>query len=125
MLQLNGLLSKPIDEMGLCVRNLVDFNKVFMVKLAWEFLSGKKIWAQLARAHFYKNNVLSKQAGGSSILKGVRLGLVCIAMDVCWLVGGSKCSIWHDNWVDGGSLASLTHITEALKYTEKLMLSNF
>lgn len=47
-------ICKPVEEGGLGVRSLWDFNIACLAKLAFELLKGKKAWAVFMKGRFFR-----------------------------------------------------------------------
>lgn len=66
---------KPVEEKGLGIRSLMEFNGACMAFLAVEFLKGNKTWCSFTRTIFYKNDNAIQYYRCSSIWKGIKSGL--------------------------------------------------
>lgn len=97
---------QPKDRGGLGLRRLRDTNIAFLLKFAWEILSGSKsLWCKVLRAKYgLEEDNISRQIKrkGCSHLWG-QLSLVWdLGMKgMKWSIGkGTKVRFWKDVWID-------------------------
>lgn len=88
---------KTIEEGGLGIRIFQDFNDECMAKLAMEFLKEERPWCLMMRKRYFRNEKAITYYISSSIWRGIRLGLLTMALDIRWIIGRkSKQSFWND-----------------------------
>lgn len=95
-------ICKPIEEKGLGIRCLVEFNDVCMAVLAVQFLKGKNTWCSWVSNRFYPKGVPIQYYKSSLVWRGIRYGLQLISIDICYIVGRrASLSLWNGCWLEG------------------------
>jgi hypothetical protein len=90
---------------GLCVRNLIQFNRALLGKWLWKFANEEDAWwRKLVEAKYdlMRGGWCSKEVGGSygvGVWKCIRRGWYDFKQHVRYEVGnGSRILFWHDVW---------------------------
>lgn len=71
------ILYKHVEEGGIGLTSLKEFNNACLSKLAIDFLQNKKMWCDFVRKRYNKNGTGIKYYKGSSIWGGIKAGLNC------------------------------------------------
>lgn len=112
-----------MEEGGIGLRSLKEFNNSCLSKLAVDFLQNKKTWCDFVRKRYYRNGTIINYHRSSSICGGIKVGLLLVTLDVQWIIGRQSKISWWKNWLNGRSLESLIHMPLELKFTEYFTIS--
>lgn len=100
----------PIDEGGLGLRSLRQFNEAAGLKLYWEFVNSDKDWASLLRARVLRKHGTISYRIFSSVWSSIKGQISVMKENSSWQLGnGSEIRFWTDNWLDD-SLVNICNI---------------
>lgn len=119
-------ISKPINECGLGICLLEEFNISGLYRRAWELVVGEKIWMSFVHAGFMKNNMFLNYYKLSSLWPGLKQVMPSPQQDLAWKISlDSQCNLWINDWLLKGSLITKAQILQHLLSTKDVKLNNF
>lgn len=91
-----------------------------------ELLKGERPWCLIMRKRYFRNGKPVSYYLSSSIWKGIRLGLLTVALDIKWIMGrNSKQSFWKDYWLNGRKLSLFINIPTYLSQIKDYSIGDF
>ncbi|XP_010424688.1 PREDICTED: uncharacterized protein LOC104709832 [Camelina sativa] len=97
---------------GLGLRRLIDWNKIFGLKLIWLLYSeAGSLWVSWIKSHLIRDKIFWEadfRSSGSCIWKGLlKLRPLARPYVGCNILSGRQALFWHDNWTGLGSLLDI------------------
>lgn len=100
-------ICKPLNEGGLGLRLLDEFNKVGLIKSAWDFVNKEKRWTLFPHVRFLRNGRALNYYRSSYIWHGLKHVLATLEFDLaCCVCENSQCKFWYDDWSFNGPLTT-------------------
>ncbi|XP_026417176.1 uncharacterized protein LOC113312657 [Papaver somniferum] len=99
----------PLEEGGLGIRRLEDFNRALLMKFLWKMLQSKEEWALFFLAKYTdKNGSWITYYKKSSIWPEIKWIIPSFKSLTRWTVGdGSQIYFWYDKWIFEDSLSNM------------------
>ncbi|XP_058092654.1 uncharacterized protein LOC131239113 [Magnolia sinica] len=99
----------PTQEGGLGIRLFEDVMQAYRVKMCWNLLESKSIWATFFSSKYFWNFIFRKgiaSSVSSSVWKEMLKALPFALSHSRWLIGAGRISFWVHNWSGCGLLAT-------------------